>query len=173
MKKIIFFFLFCSATTLFAQNSIKKTTKAKAANSTCGPVKETNARKMMESKIAKHGKNVLGTDLKIAGTDPVTGYYRDGFCSTGAEDRGVHVVAAVLTDEFLQYSKSQGNDLITPFPAYGFPGLKANDKWCLCASRWKEAYDAGVAPPVILEATHEKALEFATLEALKSKTVQR
>ena len=164
MQKIFLGLLCCVVTTVFAQNKVKPTLK----NPTCGPAKETNTVKMMENKIAKHGKNVLGTALKIAGTDPVTGYYRDGFCSSGADDRGVHVVAAVLTDEFLQFSKARGNDLITPLPAYGFPGLKANDKWCLCASRWKEAYDAGVAPPVVLEATHEKALEFATLEQLKS-----
>ena len=163
MKKFLLLILCCTATAVFAQ----KKAQIKPANPTCGPVKETNQSKIMENNKAKHGKNVLGTDLKIAGTDPVTGYYRDGFCSAGAEDRGVHVVAAVLTDAFLQFSKEQGNDLITPFPAYGFPGLKANDKWCLCASRWKEAFDAGVAPPVILEATHEKALEFATLEQLK------
>lgn len=84
----------------------------------------------MENKLVSRGKNVLGNDLKIAGKDPVTGFYRDGFCTTGAEDRGVHVVAAIITDEFLQFSKSKGNDLITPYPAYGFPGLKANDKWC-------------------------------------------
>ena len=122
----------------------------------------------MENKIKKGEKNVLGTDLQIAGTNPLTGYYRDGFCSTGESDRGVHVIAATLTDEFLAFSKSQGNDLITPFPQYNFPGLKAGDCWCLCARRWKEAYDAGVAPPVILEATHEKALEFATIEELKN-----
>lgn len=119
--------------------------------------------------IVKPGeKNVLGTDLEIAGTNPLTGYYRDGFCSTGKSDTGTHVIAATLTDEFLQFSKLQGNDLITPIPQYGFPGLKAGDCWCLCASRWKEAYDAGVAPPVNLNATHEKALEFATLEQLKN-----
>ena len=122
----------------------------------------------MENKIKKGERNVLGTDLQIAGTNPLTGYYRDGFCSTGESDRGVHVIAATLTDEFLAFSKSQGNDLITPFPQYNFPGLKAGDCWCLCARRWKEAYDAGVAPPVILEATHEKALEFATIEELKN-----
>ena len=122
----------------------------------------------MENKIKTGEKNVLGTDLQIAGTNPLTGYYRDGFCSTGESDRGVHVIAATLTDEFLAFSKSQGNDLITPFPQYNFPGLKAGDCWCLCARRWKEAYDAGVAPPVILEATHEKALEFATIEELKN-----
>ena len=122
----------------------------------------------MENKIKKGEKNVLGTDLQIAGTNPLTGYYRDGFCSTGESDRGVHVIAATLTDEFLQFTKSQGNDLTTPSPQYNFPGLKAGDCWCLCARRWKEAYDAGVAPPVILEATHEKALEFATIEELKN-----
>ena len=122
----------------------------------------------MENKIKKGEKNVVGTDLQIAGTNPLTGYYRDGFCSTGESDSGVHVIAATLTDDFLAFSKSQGNDLITPFPQYNFPGLKAGDCWCLCARRWKEAYDAGVAPPVILEATHEKALEFATIEELKN-----
>ena len=122
----------------------------------------------MENKIKKEEKNVLGTDLQIAGTNPLTGYYRDGFCSTGESDRGVHVIAATLTDEFLQFTKSQGNDLTTPSPQYNFPGLKAGDNWCLCALRWKEAFDAGVAPPVILEATHEKALEFATIEELKN-----
>ena len=117
----------------------------------------------------KHGKNVLGTELKIAGENPITGYYRDGFCTSGEEDRGNHVVAAILTDDFLRFSKMKGNDLITPMPDYNFPGLKANDRWCLCASRWKEAYDAGCAPPVDLEATHEKALEFISLNELKSK----
>jgi len=122
----------------------------------------------MENRTKTGEKNVLGSDLQIAGTNPLTGYYRDGFCSTGKGDRGVHVIAATLTDEFLQFSKSKGNDLITPIPQYNFPGLKAGDCWCLCASRWKEAYDAGVAPPVILEATHEKALTFATMEELNN-----
>ena len=122
----------------------------------------------MKNRSKTGEKNVLGSDLQIAGTNPLTGYYRDGFCSTGESDRGVHVIAATLTDEFLQFSKSMGNDLITPIPEYNFPGLKAGDCWCLCALRWKEAFDAGVAPPVILEATHEKALEFATIEALKN-----
>ena len=120
----------------------------------------------MSDRIKTGEKNVLGTPLQIAGTDPLTGYYRDGFCSTGIADRGVHVIAATLTDEFLEFTKSQGNDLITPLPQYNFPGLKAGDCWCLCARRWKEAFDAGVAPPVNLEATHEKALEFATLQEL-------
>ena len=122
----------------------------------------------MEKRVKTGEKNVLGTDLVIAGTDPLTGYYRDGFCSTGNADRGVHVIAATISDEFLQFSKSKGNDLITPIPQHNFPDLKAGDCWCLCASRWKEAYDAGVAPSVKLEATHEKALEFATIEQLKN-----
>ena len=122
----------------------------------------------MAKRIKTEEINVLGTALQIAGTDPLTGYYRDGFCSTGESDRGIHVIAAILTDEFLQFSKSKGNDLITPQPQHNFPGLKAGDNWCLCALRWKEALDAGVAPPVILEATHEKALEFATIEELQN-----
>ena len=138
----------------------------------CGPVKEINKQKIIANKMSKHGKNILKTELQIAGTSPITGFYRDGYCSTGADDMGVHVVAAVLTDEFLQFSKAQGNDLITPNPLYGFPGLKAGDKWCLCAARWKEAFKAGVAPPVLLEATHEKALEFVTLEEIKSVNVR-
>lgn len=126
----------------------------------------------MSDRIKTGEKNVLGTPLQIAGTDPLTGYYRDGFCSTGDSDSGVHVIAVTLTEEFLQFTKSQGNDLITPLPQYNFPGLKAGDCWCLCANRWKAAYDAGVAPPVILEATHEKALEFATLQVLESTVKQ-
>ena len=122
----------------------------------------------MSDRIKSGEKNVLGTPLQIAGTNPLTGYYRDGFCSTGESDSGVHVIAATITEEFLQFSKSQGNDLITPILQYNFPGLKAGDCWCLCAFRWKEAFDAGVAPHVMLEATHEKALEFATLHELKS-----
>lgn len=122
----------------------------------------------MGDRVKTGEKNVLGTNLTIAGTNPLTGYYRDGFCSTGNNDTGVHVIAATLTDEFLQFSKSKGNDLITPLPQHNFPGLKAGDCWCLCASRWKEAYDNGVAPPVILNATHERALDFASIEVLES-----
>lgn len=158
--KIIFFYLLCCIP-LFTRGQTKYTLG-------CEPFNKNNVLNTMENKIIKYGLNVLGKPLEIAGTKPITGFYRDGFCATGPEDKGVHVVAAVVTDEFLQFSKSRGNDLISPNPLYGFPGLKANDKWCLCASRWKEAYDAGVAPPVILEATHEKALRFATLDELKS-----
>ena len=105
-------------------------------------------------------KNVLGTDLQKASESPKTGFYRDGFCNTGPADSGTHTVAAVMTDAFLKFSKSRGNDLISPYPASNFPGLKAGDIWCLCANRWKEAFDAGVAPPVILDATNVKTLEF-------------
>lgn len=163
-KLFILSFVICTHFCL-AQDKILAN-KSKAG---CGPVAETNLRKKMENQKKKNEKNVLGTELKIAGTSPITGFYRDGFCSTGNADTGIHVVAAVVTDQFLQYSKARGNDLITPHPTYGFPGLKAGDKWCLCAARWKEAYDAGVAPPVVLEATHEKALEYATLDELKGK----
>lgn len=111
-------------------------------------------------------KNVLQTELQSCCTDPMTGFYRDGHCHTGPQDTGRHVVCAVMTAEFLAFSKSKGNDLITPIPHYQFPGLKPGDQWCLCALRWKEAFEAGVAPPVVLEATHEKALEYVTFEDL-------
>ncbi|MEH0158679.1 DUF2237 domain-containing protein [Limibacter armeniacum] len=112
-------------------------------------------------------KNVLGTKLMPCCYSPRTGFFRDGYCSTGPEDRGAHVVCAVMTEAFLQFSVSKGNDLITPIPAYQFPGLKEGDKWCLCVLRWKEALEAGVAPPLLLESTHEAALEFVTFEELK------
>ncbi|MCS7005686.1 MAG: DUF2237 domain-containing protein [Cytophagales bacterium] len=112
-------------------------------------------------------KNVLGTPLLLCCLFPKTGFYRNGFCHTGPEDIGTHIVCAQVTDEFLQFTKKRGNDLITPKPLWNFPGLKAGDKWCLCISRWIEAYEAGVAPPIILEATHEKALEYVSFEILK------
>lgn len=105
-------------------------------------------------------KNVLATPLQPCCTDPMTGFYRTGTCQTGPRDTGSHVVCAIMTEEFLSYTKAQGNDLSTPRPEYDFPGLKPGDGWCLCALRWKEAYDAGVAPPVKLEATHEAALKY-------------
>lgn len=113
-------------------------------------------------------KNVLGTDLQLASLEPVTGFFRTGFCATDNNDRGIHVVAAIVTDEFLKYSLSKGNDLISAYPTSGFPGLKPGNVWCLCALRWKEALNAGFAPPVILEATNIKALDYVTLEELKS-----
>jgi len=113
-------------------------------------------------------KNVLGGALETCCTDPVTGFYRDGTCNTGGGDFGAHVVCAQVTPAFLQFSQQQGNDLITPNPRFSFPGLKPGDRWCLCASRWKEAFDAGVAPPVVLSSTHILALEYATLDELKA-----
>jgi uncharacterized protein len=109
-------------------------------------------------------KNVLGTPLVPCSYDPLTGYYRDGCCNTDEHDHGSHVVCARVTQEFLVFSLERGNDLMSARPEYRFPGLKAGDRWCLCAMRWKEALDAGVAPPVILECTHQKALQYASLE---------
>jgi hypothetical protein len=111
-------------------------------------------------------RNVLGSELIPCSHDPLTGYFRDGCCNTDASDRGSHVVCAVVTDEFLEYSKSRGNDLSTPRPEYRFPGLKDGDRWCLCALRWREALSEGIAPDVVLECTHENALNFVTLDQL-------
>lgn len=113
-------------------------------------------------------KNVLGTALVPCSYDPLTGYNRDGCCNTDATDHGSHVICARVTQEFLVFSLQRGNDLMTPRPEFRFAGLKAGDRWCLCALRWKEALDAGVAPPVVLESTQLKALEFVTLEQLMS-----
>ncbi len=112
-------------------------------------------------------KNVLGTELKPCGMDPATGYYRTGCCDTGPGDMGVHVICARMTAEFLAYSKSRGNDLSTPMPDHMFAGLQPGDRWCLCATRWKEAFEAGKAPPVIIEATQMSALEYVSLEELQ------
>jgi len=116
-------------------------------------------------------KNVLGTELQTCSTDPMTGFYRDGCCNTGAGDAGVHVVCVKVTADFLEFSKSRGNDLSTPMPMYEFPGLKPGDQWCLCAQRWQEAFEAGKAPQVALEATHMSALEFCDLPALQAHAV--
>lgn len=116
-------------------------------------------------------QNVLGKSLEPCCTDPMTGYYRDGFCRTGADDIGVHVVCAQMTEEFLAFSKDRGNDLITAIPEYHFPGLKPGDCWCLCASRWQEALEANVAPPVKLASTHISALEFVSMADLNSHAV--
>ena len=113
-------------------------------------------------------KNVLGTALQSCSKDPVTGFFRNGRCDTGPRDRGQHVVCAEMTETFLQFTKSKGNDLSTPRPEWDFPGLEAGDCWCLCAARWQEALEAGCAPPVVLEATHEAALEVVSLSALKA-----
>ena len=112
-------------------------------------------------------KNVLGGALKSCCTDPMTGFYRDGFCRTGPDDIGRHTVCILATDEFLAYSKNAGNDLSTQRPEYAFPGLVAGDKWCLVAVRWKQALEAGMAPQVFLESTHESMLEVVALEQLR------
>jgi len=111
--------------------------------------------------------NVLGTPLLACSFDPLTGFFRDGCCNTHAQDQGTHVVCARVTAEFLDYSKARGNDLMTPRPESRFPGLKPGDRWCLCALRWQEALQAGVAPPVYLQGTHAKALEIVTLQQLQ------
>lgn len=116
-------------------------------------------------------KNVLGGELQTCCTSPMTGFYRDGKCKTGGGDFGAHVVCARVSAEFLQYTKARGNDLSTPVPMFNFPGLKPGDCWCLCASRWKEALDDGVAPPVVLSATHASALEYVSLDELKQYAV--
>jgi uncharacterized protein (DUF2237 family) len=111
-------------------------------------------------------KNVLGGELVPCSLDPMTGFFRDGCCNTGADDQGVHTVCARMTDEFLAFSTSRGNDLSTPMPMYQFPGLVEGDQWCLCADRWVEALDAGAAPRIVLEATHASMLEWVTLGVL-------
>ena len=113
-------------------------------------------------------KNVLGTDLRCCGTKPMTGYFRDGFCRTDQTDQGRHVVACIVDEKFLDYSRKVGNDLSSPNAYYNFPGLKPGDRWCICALRWKEAFENGFAPKVLLEATHEKSLEYIQLEDLIS-----
>jgi uncharacterized protein len=113
-------------------------------------------------------KNVLGTELETCSTSPMTGFYRDGCCNTGAEDLGLHLVCIVATDEFLEFSAAVGNDLSTPMPQYGFPGLQAGDRWCLCVQRWKQALEAGRAPQIVLEATHISSVEFVDLEDLQA-----
>jgi len=121
--------------------------------------------------MAREALNVLGTPLMTCSIEPLTGWFRDGCCRTGKGDAGVHVVCARMNESFLEFSKRRGNDLTTPRPEYGFPGLKAGDRWCLCAARWQEALHAGCAPDVVLEATHESALEFADLADLKKHAV--
>ena len=115
----------------------------------------------------KPQRNVLGGELALCGGDPVTGFFRDGCCNTSPEDVGSHTVCAVMTAEFLAFSKARGNDLSTPMPEFEFPGLKPGDRWCLCAPRWQEAFLAGQAPRVVLAATQEGALEYAELADLK------
>ena len=117
-------------------------------------------------------RNVLGGELKPCSVDPVTGFYRNGCCETGPHDLGLHTVCAVMTEAFLAFSKAAGNDLSTPHPEYAFPGLKPGDRWCLCAPRWKEALDAGMAPMLVLESTHEETLAIVPLGVLKDYAFQ-
>lgn len=114
---------------------------------------------------------MLGRPLEPCGTDPMTGYYRDGSCSCGAQDRGLHAVCAVMTEEFLEHQRQVGNDLSTPVPEYRFPGLHPGDRWCVVAARWLQAYEAGVAAPVVLASTNERALELVPLEYLDEHAV--
>lgn len=118
-------------------------------------------------------QNVLGTALEVCSIDPLTGFYRTGGCETGPQDRGRHVVCAQVTAEFLAFTREQGNDLSTPRPEYGFAGLRPGDRWCLCAARWQEALDAGVAPPVVLAATHAAALQVVRLADLHAHALDR
>jgi uncharacterized protein len=113
-------------------------------------------------------RNVLGGPLEICSLDPLTGWFRNGCCETEGHDRGMHIVCAIVTDAFLQHQLRGGNDLITPRPAYGFAGLKAGDQWCVCLTRWKDAFDDGVAPPIALAATHEEALAVVSLDILRA-----
>jgi uncharacterized protein len=115
--------------------------------------------------------NVLGQELECCCRKPLTGFYRDGFCRTGADDKGLHTVCAEVTEEFLKFSKRMGNDLTTPRPEYDFPGLKPGDKWCLCVQRWQEALEAGVAPRVHLKATHLSATEWVNIQDLQAHAV--
>jgi len=117
-------------------------------------------------------RNVLGSLLQVCSVSPMTGFARDGVCHTGPQDIGSHTVCAQMTEAFLDYSMQRGNDLVTPVPEYDFPGLKAGDRWCVCAARWLEAAEAGVAPPVILDATHERALRKLSLADLQYHALQ-
>ena len=115
--------------------------------------------------------NVLGEPLEVCSLDPVTGFFRDGCCETGPTDHGRHVVCAIMTQEFLDFTRARGNDLSTPRPAFRFPGLQPGDRWCLCALRWREAQEAGKAPPVVLESTHQAALEYVTWDILAAAAI--
>jgi uncharacterized protein (DUF2237 family) len=124
-------------------------------------------RRTRRRRMATTDRNVLGGPLAVCSAAPRTGYFRDGCCNTGPDDAGIHVIYARMTREFLDFERSRGNDLVTPIPEAQFPGLKPGDRWCVCAGRWREAFDAGVAPPVVLEATHEEALAIVRLADLR------
>jgi uncharacterized protein (DUF2237 family) len=123
---------------------------------------------MRDPAFPSSARNVFDAPLACCCTTPRTGFYRDGYCHTGPQDLGSHTVCAEMTAEFLEFSRRHGNDLVTPRPEFDFPGLGPGDRWCLCVSRWKQALAAGVAPPVLLAATHEKALEVVSLEQLQA-----
>lgn len=139
---------------------------ATSALKTC-PLRPLTTMATPSPAVSSRPKNVLGTELACCCLSPRTGFFRDGFCETGPTDKGRHTVCAIVTADFLAYSASRGNDLRTPSPGNRFPGLKPGDKWCLCVSRWKEALDAGVAPAVVLEATHANALDVVKIEDLR------
>ena len=117
--------------------------------------------------MATPDRNVLGGPLAVCSSSPRTGFFRDGCCNTGADDVGIHVICARMTREFLDFERQRGNDLVTPVPEAQFPGLAPGDRWCVCAGRWREAFEAGVAPPVVLEATHDEALAIVPLADLR------
>ena len=127
--------------------------------------------KNKQESVKTQALNVLGGSLQLCSTEPLTGYFRDGYCHTNLRDYGTHVVSALMTEDFLTYTASRGNDLTTPKPQFRFPGLKAGDRWCLCISRWLEAEKEGLAPPIFLEATEASALKFTSLEKLKEHAV--
>jgi hypothetical protein len=126
----------------------------------------------MTTRYDPAARNVLGGELRPCSEAPVTGFFRNGCCETSHEDTGMHTVCAVMTEDFLEFSRAMGNDLSTPIPEYGFPGLKPGDRWCLCAPRWKEALDAGAAPQVVLDSTHEETLAIVPLGILKDHAVK-
>ena len=130
-----------------------------------------NSKRSSKTSTMALPKNVLGTELKSCCTAPMTGFYRDGYCRTGASDHGLHIVCTVMTAEFLEFSKSVGNDLSTPVPEWQFPGLNPGDQWCLCMLRWKEALEAGCPPKVVLESTHMSAIEFVSLDDMKANAI--
>lgn len=145
-------------------------TQGFADNQCLAPV--TEARQKVVKPEQRQDANVLAQPLETCSRAPLTGWFRDGSCRTNAEDQGRHLVCAVMTSTFLEFTKSRGNDLSTPSPRFGFPGLKPGDRWCLCALRWKEALKAGAAPPVVLPATHAKATGYVTLKSLQERAVQ-
>ena len=141
------------------------------AQSACGPGAAQCSSKATDKPMAKTA-NIVGGALTVCSRDPMTGWFRDGSCKTNAQDRGRHVVCAVMTESFLTFTRSRGNDLSTPRPQLRFPGLKPNDRWCLCALRWREAQEAGFAPPVVTNATHKNALKYVVKTTLLKHAVK-